>query len=184
MREFIATRRFDIYAPPARRSRTTRSTPTSTALAWSDEAIRWLLSTLPSCMIFDDHDIRDDWNTSWTWHEEINRTPWWHERLMGGLSAYWVYQHLGNLPPRSWRATRSTRERSQGLAPGPAPTVGRGAGSISLTRSSTWPGASTGTPRSTAGATGASSATAVSSSSTRVPLPPRARPRPSLDARP
>ena len=50
-------------------------------------------------MIFDDHDIRDDWNTSWTWHEEINRTPWWHERLMGGLSSYWVYQHLGNLPP-------------------------------------------------------------------------------------
>ena len=50
-------------------------------------------------MIFDDHDIRDDWNTSWTWHEEINRTPWWHERLMGGLSSYWVYQHLGNLSP-------------------------------------------------------------------------------------
>jgi hypothetical protein len=50
-------------------------------------------------MIFDDHDIRDDWNTSWTWHEEINRTQWWHERLMGGLSSYWVYQHIGNLSP-------------------------------------------------------------------------------------
>ena len=33
-------------------------------LAWSDPANRWLLSTLPSAMIFDDHDIRDDWNTS------------------------------------------------------------------------------------------------------------------------
>src|SRR6478736_5185511 len=67
--------------------------------AWGDEANRWLLSTVPSCMIFDDHDIRDDWNTSWTWHEEINRTSWWHERLMGGLSSYWVYQHIGNLSP-------------------------------------------------------------------------------------
>lgn len=30
------------------------------ALAWTDPANRWLLSTLPSAMIFDDHDIRDD----------------------------------------------------------------------------------------------------------------------------
>ena len=52
-------------------------------LAWNDDANRWLLSTVPSCMVFDDHDIRDDWNTSWTWHEQINRTPWWHERLDG-----------------------------------------------------------------------------------------------------
>ena len=33
-------------------------------LAWTDPANRWLLSTVPSAMIFDDHDIRDDWNTS------------------------------------------------------------------------------------------------------------------------
>src|SRR5699024_4545808 len=68
-------------------------------LAWSEPAIRWVLSTVPSAMIFDDHDIRDDWNTSWSWHREINRTPWWHERLVAGLSSYWVYQHVGNLAP-------------------------------------------------------------------------------------
>ena len=32
--------------------------------SWSDPDIRWLLSTVPSAMIFDDHDINDDWNIS------------------------------------------------------------------------------------------------------------------------
>src|SRR5215218_2493661 len=32
--------------------------------AWSDPAIRWLLSTVPSAMIFDDHEVGDDWNIS------------------------------------------------------------------------------------------------------------------------
>nr|WP_260439649.1 alkaline phosphatase D family protein [Humibacillus xanthopallidus] len=98
MRAFIAARR-DITQPPGEEIKDYEEYAHLYGLAWSDDAIRWLLSSLPSCMIFDDHDIRDDWNTSWTWQEEINRTPWWHERLMGGLSSYWVYQHLGNLPP-------------------------------------------------------------------------------------
>ncbi|HTW14126.1 MAG TPA: alkaline phosphatase D family protein [Nocardioides sp.] len=68
-------------------------------LAWSDPANRWLLSTLPSAMIFDDHDIRDDWNTSLSWRREMEATDWWHERVVAGLASYWVYQHLGNLSP-------------------------------------------------------------------------------------
>ncbi|WP_395692054.1 alkaline phosphatase D family protein [Nocardioides sp.] len=67
------------------------------SLAWCDPANRWLLSTLPSAMIFDDHDIRDDWNTSWTWKQRMDATDWWHDRVVGGLGSYWVYQHLGNL---------------------------------------------------------------------------------------
>lgn len=66
-------------------------------LAWSDPANRWMLSTVPSMMIFDDHDIRDDWNTSYEWKVEINKLPWWHHRIVGGLGSYWVYQHAGNL---------------------------------------------------------------------------------------
>jgi phosphodiesterase/alkaline phosphatase D-like protein len=98
MREFIAGRR-DLSAPPGEEIKDYEEYSHLYGLAWGDAANRWLFSTVPSCMIFDDHDIRDDWNTSWTWHEEINRTPWWHERLMGGLSSYWVYQHIGNLSP-------------------------------------------------------------------------------------
>ena len=67
--------------------------------SWSDPQVRWLLSTLPSSMIFDDHDVRDDWNTSDSWRREMQATSWWEERIIGGLSSYWVYQHLGNLSP-------------------------------------------------------------------------------------
>ncbi|MFV2118194.1 alkaline phosphatase D family protein [Streptomyces sp. Act-28] len=67
--------------------------------SWLDPEVRWLLSTVPSVMIFDDHDVVDDWNTSAAWLSEMRATPWWRERLLSGLMAYWVYQHLGNLSP-------------------------------------------------------------------------------------
>jgi hypothetical protein len=67
--------------------------------SWTDPDVRWLLSTIPSSMIFDDHDVRDDWNTSHAWREDMQRTDWWADRITGGLASYWVYQHLGNLGP-------------------------------------------------------------------------------------
>jgi hypothetical protein len=69
-------------------------------------------------MIFDDHDIRDDWNASLSWKKKMEPTSWWHERIVAGLASYWVYQHLGNLSPQ---------ERGQGcyLAAG-RPARGRG----------------------------------------------------------
>ena len=67
--------------------------------SWSDPQVRWVLSTVPSSMIFDDHDVRDDWNTSASWRREMQATSWWQDRIVGGLSSYWVYQHLGNLSP-------------------------------------------------------------------------------------
>ena len=67
--------------------------------SWGDPEIRWLMSTVPTAMIFDDHDIRDDWNTSEAWRVEVNAEPWWRDRIRAGLGSYWVYQHLGNLPP-------------------------------------------------------------------------------------
>jgi len=67
--------------------------------SWSDPDVRWLMSVLPSSMIFDDHDVCDDWNTSRAWRHDMQATDWWAERIIGGLSSYWVYQHLGNLSP-------------------------------------------------------------------------------------
>ncbi|GAA1704968.1 alkaline phosphatase D family protein [Nonomuraea bangladeshensis] len=67
--------------------------------AWTEPDIQWLLSTVPTAMIFDDHDLRDDWNTSQPWREQMARTTWWQRRVVAGLGAYWVYQHLGNLSP-------------------------------------------------------------------------------------
>ncbi|WP_375502580.1 alkaline phosphatase D family protein [uncultured Jatrophihabitans sp.] len=67
--------------------------------SWTDPDVRWLMSTISSSMIFDDHDVRDDWNTSHAWRVEMQQTDWWQERIIGGLTSYWVYQHLGNLGP-------------------------------------------------------------------------------------
>jgi PhoD-like phosphatase len=72
--------------------------------SWSDPEVRWLLSTVPSSMIFDDHDVRDDWNTSHAWRLDMQATSWWEDRIVGGLSSYWVYQHLGNLSPQALAA--------------------------------------------------------------------------------
>jgi hypothetical protein len=67
--------------------------------SWKEPAIRWLLSTVPSAMIFDDHELTDDWNTSEAWVEEMREKPWWDEQIIGGYASYWIYQHLGNLSP-------------------------------------------------------------------------------------
>jgi len=67
--------------------------------SWSEPDIRWLFSTVPTVMVFDDHDVHDDWNISWLWVEEMRRTSWWEERVTSAFMAYWLYQHLGNLSP-------------------------------------------------------------------------------------
>ncbi len=71
--------------------------------AWSASVERWLLSTVPSAMIFDDHDNIDDWNISESWVRDIREEPWWSEHSIGGLMSYWIYQHLGNLSPAQIR---------------------------------------------------------------------------------
>ena len=68
--------------------------------AWRDPVTRWLLSTVPSAMIFDDHDVNDDWNISEAWVRQMRTKPWWEERIVGAFMSYWIYQHLGNLSPR------------------------------------------------------------------------------------
>jgi PhoD-like phosphatase len=67
--------------------------------SWGDPTIRWLFSTIPTAMVLDDHDMADDWNISRSWKDEMNRKPWWRDRLVGGLMTYWIYQHIGNLAP-------------------------------------------------------------------------------------
>ncbi|MBA2241152.1 MAG: alkaline phosphatase D family protein [Solirubrobacterales bacterium] len=67
--------------------------------SWRDPVIRWLLSTVASSMIWDDHDMHDDWNISQSWCEDMRDLDWWEERIRGGISSYWIYQHIGNLSP-------------------------------------------------------------------------------------
>jgi hypothetical protein len=67
--------------------------------AWTEPTVRWMLSTIPTSMMFDDHEINDKWNTSQAWLDKMRQTDWYETRIIGGLMAYWIYQHLGNLSP-------------------------------------------------------------------------------------
>ena len=78
--------------------------------SWSDPDIRWLLATVPSTMIFDDHDVHDDWNISEAWVSDMRELPWWEERILGAFMAYWLYQHIGNLAPSELAGERLLRE--------------------------------------------------------------------------
>ena len=57
------------------------------------------MSTVPDRDVFDDHDIRDDWNTSASWRADMKEKPWWRDRIRAGLPPTRVYQHLGNMSP-------------------------------------------------------------------------------------
>ena len=67
--------------------------------SWSPEIERWFFSNVPTAMIFDDHEMIDDWNISAAWVDDIRREDWWEDHVVGGLMTYWLYQHLGNLSP-------------------------------------------------------------------------------------
>ncbi|MDT3397109.1 alkaline phosphatase D family protein [Streptomyces sp. B1866] len=97
-RRWLATRR-DLRQPPWTQVANYEEYTRLYYESWLDPEVRWLLSTVPSCMIFDDHDVIDDWNTSEAWLRRMRATPWWRERILSGLMSYWVYQHLGNLSP-------------------------------------------------------------------------------------
>jgi hypothetical protein len=96
--EFIRARR-DVGEPPGEEVADFEEYTQLYRESWSDPDIRWLLSTVPSVMIFDDHDVNDDWNISWSWIEEMRSQPWWDDRITGAFMSYWIYQHIGNLSP-------------------------------------------------------------------------------------
>ena len=95
---FIRSRR-DVGKPPGEEVADFEEYTRLYRESWSDPDIRWLLSTVPCAMIFDDHDVSDDWNISDAWVEEMRALPWWGDRITGAFMSYWLYQHIGNLSP-------------------------------------------------------------------------------------
>ena len=97
-RQFISARR-DLSDPPGDQVADFTEYCFLYREAWSEPSVRWLLSVIPTAMIFDDHDVHDDWNTSAAWLREYRAKPWWQARISGAYMSYWIYQHLGNLSP-------------------------------------------------------------------------------------
>ncbi|GAB3362079.1 alkaline phosphatase D family protein [Modestobacter lapidis] len=121
-RQWLAARR-DLDQPPGAQATDYEEYSRLYAESWGDAQVRWLLSTIPSSMIFDDHEMIDDWNTSAAWRAQVTVTDWWQRRICGGLTSYWVYQHLGNLSPQelekdqTWQAISRRHDGSDDAGP-------------------------------------------------------------------
>ncbi|ROV58987.1 alkaline phosphatase family protein [Vibrio ponticus] len=66
-----------------------------------------LMAHIPTYMIFDDHDVTDDWNLTVGWEKAAYETPFSKRIIGNGLIAYWLCQGWGNepdnFPEELWR---------------------------------------------------------------------------------
>lgn len=60
--------------------------------------VRRMLAQLPTYMIFDDHDITDDWNLTRGWEEVAYENPFSRRIIGNTLIAYFLFQAWGNNP--------------------------------------------------------------------------------------
>lgn len=61
--------------------------------------VRRALAHIPCYMIFDDHDVTDDWNLTRAWEEAAYGHPFSKRILGNALIGYWLCQGWGNNPP-------------------------------------------------------------------------------------
>jgi hypothetical protein len=59
---------------------------------------RRLLANIPTYMIFDDHDVTDDWNLRGSWEKNVRKSPTGRRIVANALTAYWAFQAWGNNP--------------------------------------------------------------------------------------
>ncbi len=64
------------------------------------EGVARVLAHLPSLMIFDDHDITDDWNLSAQWEASVYGHPFSRRIVGNALIGYLLCQGWGNAPAR------------------------------------------------------------------------------------
>lgn len=60
--------------------------------------VRRLMANTPTYMIFDDHDVTDDWNLSVRWAMEVHARYLGRRIVANALFAYWLFQAWGNDP--------------------------------------------------------------------------------------
>lgn len=60
--------------------------------------VRRLLANIPTYMIFDDHDVTDDWNITGHWEEKVRASPVGRRIVSNALAAFWAFQSWGNYP--------------------------------------------------------------------------------------
>ena len=72
----------------------------------SSRNVRVLLAHVPTFLMFDDHELTDDWNFDASWvrmlHNRKDSWGMWPKTLTDALAAYWVYQGWCNKAPSQW----------------------------------------------------------------------------------
>lgn len=60
--------------------------------------VQRLFAHIPTYMIFDDHDVTDDWNLTVGWEHAVDQNQFASQVIGNGLAAYWMCQGWGNKP--------------------------------------------------------------------------------------
>lgn len=89
----------------------------------ADEVSDWeaVMAHIPTYMMFDDHDVTDDWFLDKKWKDDVLNTAPGKRYIEDALAAYFVFQGWGNDPDRfskedvesfhNWLSQRSSRSR-------------------------------------------------------------------------
>ncbi|WP_298962250.1 alkaline phosphatase family protein [uncultured Roseibium sp.] len=80
-------------------------------------AVRRLMAHLPTAMIFDDHDVTDDWNLSLAWEQAAYGHPLARRVIGNAIIAYSLNQGWGNCP-QTFRNTQEAFVRDALADPG------------------------------------------------------------------
>ncbi len=93
-------------------------------------AVRCALANIPTYMIFDDHEVTDDWNMTLEFCSDVYGNPLGLRIVQNALVAYAICQHWGNAPDQFDRPSTPGRKLLQLFAPpqsagghGPFPTA-------------------------------------------------------------
>ena len=73
--------------------------------------IRRVLANIPTYMIFDDHEVTDDWNITYKWQKLTRKYALGRGVIRNALAAFTIFQYWGNDP----RACRGSSIQSQAL---------------------------------------------------------------------
>lgn len=60
--------------------------------------VRRLMANVPNYMMFDDHDVTDDWNGDETWRNRVEKSVTGKRIVANALAAFWAFQGWGNAP--------------------------------------------------------------------------------------
>ena len=62
--------------------------------------VRKVFANISTYMIFDDHDVSDDWNITRLWYDNVRASPNGTRIVSNALATYWAFQGWGNDPDK------------------------------------------------------------------------------------